>query len=249
VVDWRSLRDAYGDAGDVPAFLRQLSPDPGNEVWGELWSRLCHQGTVYSASFASLPHLLEWAQTILPGQRPMVLALAGAIIVSDHVASGAEERPSAVAATAPGLEKLGLETLAQTDLTQSDFLSTAQAVLATRGERVWGTQLDHLDSGEFTGECTSCGADLYLAVGEYGFFTTVDDWVNRSDTRQTAIVPTTPESLVGVQRWLYDQAIATRHQRIASWLLYAFGSTACPTCGAPMSVASAVERGCGPTKG
>ena len=248
MVDWRSLRHAYGDADDVPGFLRQLSPDPSHKAWGELWSRLCHQGTVYSASFAALPHLLQWAQTILPGQRPMVLALAGAIIVSDDVASGAEERAAAVAATSAGFEKLGLETLAQTDLTQSDFLSTAQAVLATRGERVWGTELDHLDSGEFTGECTSCGAELYLAVGEYGFFTTADEWLNRSDTRQAPIVPTTPEALVGVQRWLYDQAVTAGHPLIATWLLYVFGTTLCPTCGSPMSVAGAVERASGPTR-
>jgi hypothetical protein len=178
----------------------------------------------------------------------MVLALAGAIIVSDHVASGAEERSAAVAATAAGFERLGLETLAQTDLSQSDFLSTAQAVLAIKGDRVWGEELDHLDSGEFTGECTSCGAELYLAVGEYGFFTTADEWLNRTDTKRTPIVPTTPEALVGVQRWLYDHALAAGHELIADWLLYVFGSTLCPTCSSPMSVAGAVERASGPTR-
>jgi hypothetical protein len=248
MVDWHSLHDAYGDASDVPGWLQQLSADPTDEVWHELWSRLCHQGTVYSASFAALPILLGWAQTLLPGQRSMVLALAGAIIVSDDVVSGVESRPKALAETAPGFEKLALEELAQPDLGQSDFLCLAQAVLATRGERLWGTKLDHLDSGEFPGECTSCGTDLYLAVGEHGFFATAEEWLERDSGPQTPIVPAAAQSLSGVQRWLHEQALTAGLARVAEWLLYAFGSTSCPRCQAQLSVAGAVERACGPTR-
>src|SRR5512134_3850844 len=117
MTDWSSLRDAYGDASKVPDLLNRLSLNPEDSVWDELWSRICHQGTVYSASFATLPHLLQWAQTVPAVQRAMVLALAGAIIASQHIASGTDIRAVAVEETAAGFEQLGLETLAQSELT------------------------------------------------------------------------------------------------------------------------------------
>jgi hypothetical protein len=59
---WAELGHAYGYASDVPALLRRLleSPPPGgdSEVWDQLWSALAHQGDVYSASFAAVPHVV-----------------------------------------------------------------------------------------------------------------------------------------------------------------------------------------------
>jgi hypothetical protein len=60
---WGELRDAYGSAAKIPELLRQLSAlpsDKGNsEPWFSLWSALAHQGDVYSASFAAVPHVIE----------------------------------------------------------------------------------------------------------------------------------------------------------------------------------------------
>jgi hypothetical protein len=63
---WRELTHAYGSAADVPALLRQLaeSPDqrgPNEEPWFNLWSSLCHQGDVYGASYAAIPHVVRIA--------------------------------------------------------------------------------------------------------------------------------------------------------------------------------------------
>ena len=249
MTDWSSLRDAYGNASNVPDLLNRLSPNPEDSVWDDLWSRICHQGTVYSASFAALPHLLQWAQTVPAVQRAMVLALAGAIIASQHIVSGAECRTAAIEETAAGFEQLGLETLAQSELTPSDFIYAAQAVLAVRGEPAWSEELEHLNDGELVGVCTNCGVELYLVVGKYGFFVTADEWGNRENTKRAPIVAATAGSLTGVQRWLYAQAVAAHHERIAEWLLYLFGSTDCPGCGQRIGVVEAVERASGPTRG
>jgi hypothetical protein len=60
---WSELRDAYGGAARIPELLRQLSALPsdngGSEPWFSLWSALAHQGDVYSASFAAVPHVIE----------------------------------------------------------------------------------------------------------------------------------------------------------------------------------------------
>ncbi|WP_036168702.1 hypothetical protein [Massilia sp. 9096] len=60
---WGELRDAYGSAAKIPELLRQLSSLPDDnghsEPWFSLWSALAHQGDVYSASFAAVPHVIE----------------------------------------------------------------------------------------------------------------------------------------------------------------------------------------------
>jgi len=59
---WAELQHAYGDASDIPALLMQLthlpSSENNNEPWFSLWSTLAHQGDVYPASFAAVPHVI-----------------------------------------------------------------------------------------------------------------------------------------------------------------------------------------------
>jgi hypothetical protein len=60
---WAELTHAYGPAADVPALLRQLrqfppATDYRAEPYFSLWSALCHQGDVYPASYAAVPHLV-----------------------------------------------------------------------------------------------------------------------------------------------------------------------------------------------
>jgi hypothetical protein len=66
---WADLRHAYGSASDVPGLLRQLVTLPASsgrdEPWFSLWSALAHQGDVYSASFAAVPHVVR-ALSIAP---------------------------------------------------------------------------------------------------------------------------------------------------------------------------------------
>ncbi|WP_437299236.1 hypothetical protein [Sorangium sp. So ce426] len=60
---WSELEHAYGAASDVPELLRKLNGLPAaggdQEPWFSLWSSLAHQGDVYSASFAAVPHVVK----------------------------------------------------------------------------------------------------------------------------------------------------------------------------------------------
>lgn len=62
---WSQLWHAYGSASDIPPLLRQLSAlpeaDGAKEPWHSLWSALAHQGDVYPASFAAVPHVVAAA--------------------------------------------------------------------------------------------------------------------------------------------------------------------------------------------
>lgn len=59
---WQQLEHAYGTAADIPALLAQLDSlprdDGASEPWFPIWSALAHQGDVYSASFAAVPHVI-----------------------------------------------------------------------------------------------------------------------------------------------------------------------------------------------
>ena len=63
---WGELTHAYGPASDTPALLRALESFPAHsrydeEPWFTLWSSLCHQGDIYPASYAAVPHILRVA--------------------------------------------------------------------------------------------------------------------------------------------------------------------------------------------
>ena len=60
---WAQLQHAYGSAADIPGLLRPLEDFPvakdyRTEPWFSLWSALAHQGDVFSASFAAVPHII-----------------------------------------------------------------------------------------------------------------------------------------------------------------------------------------------
>lgn len=63
---WSELTHAYGAASDIPALLRALAEQPeqqgvNDDPWLTLWSSLCHQGDIYTASYAAIPHVVNIA--------------------------------------------------------------------------------------------------------------------------------------------------------------------------------------------
>src|SRR5262245_13646464 len=82
--DWSGLRHAYGPAADTPrklAELREACRDPKayHEAWNraDFWSSLCHQGSVYSATFAAIPHLVGIARRLSSGDRVELVVFIG----------------------------------------------------------------------------------------------------------------------------------------------------------------------------
>ena len=63
-LNWNQLQDAYGTAAGIPELLKAVEAFPVEEDWQSkpwlsLWSALCHQGDVYSASIASVPMIVS----------------------------------------------------------------------------------------------------------------------------------------------------------------------------------------------
>ncbi|MFF7211695.1 HEAT repeat domain-containing protein [Streptomyces sp. NPDC008238] len=77
-VDWSSMGTAYGSAGDVPVWLREMtSPDPEvrEKAFGAFYSAAHHQGDVYPCTVASLPFLFDMADDPATPDRASVVEL------------------------------------------------------------------------------------------------------------------------------------------------------------------------------
>ena len=84
---WSALLDAFGASSGIPNLLEDaenLPEDSGGqtEPYFSLWSALCHQGDVYSASYAALPHLVRIIEANPDRFRWTLLLLVHAIEVA-----------------------------------------------------------------------------------------------------------------------------------------------------------------------
>ena len=83
---WDALEHAYGPASNIPGLLEHARRAPASrtytdEPWFSLWTALCHQSDVYTASYAAVPELVDIAEA-RSGDRAAVrdcLLLAGVI--------------------------------------------------------------------------------------------------------------------------------------------------------------------------
>ena len=61
-----------------------LKRNPKTEPWFSLWSALCHQSDVYTASYAATPYILHEAAQRPPSERLEHLHLSGYIEICRH---------------------------------------------------------------------------------------------------------------------------------------------------------------------
>lgn len=111
---WAELRHAYGSATDTPILLKSLEANPNQEAgdpltsddpWNLLWGSICHQGSVYSASYAAVPHLIRIA-SLAADPSPIEYLLLPAYIVRGRSAPMPpylEESYTEAVARLPGL--------------------------------------------------------------------------------------------------------------------------------------------------
>jgi hypothetical protein len=90
---WEARSHAYGSAKDIPGLLLDAETDlrPGHEpgsTWFQLWSALCHQGEVYTASYAAVPTLIDLALLPQYQHRYDPVLLAGSIELARLEGSG-----------------------------------------------------------------------------------------------------------------------------------------------------------------
>ncbi|WP_394617423.1 hypothetical protein JNUCC0626_48880 [Lentzea sp. JNUCC 0626] len=82
-VDWARLSHAYGPADDVPAQLRDLvSPDEAvrRKALSGMYANLYHQGTIYEATAAAVPFVLQALTDPVCDEQPQLLDLLSGIV-------------------------------------------------------------------------------------------------------------------------------------------------------------------------
>jgi hypothetical protein len=234
--NWRELKHAYGSAEDIPGIISALTPDPTSPAWEDLWSRVCHQGTTYSASPVVLPFLLSVASDWSATDRATPLALAGSIVAAPQtILDGYAE-------TVEGLRTLALDTIKNPALSREARIYVMQSVLAFQGDRLWGKVFDHLNDGEFPASCPACRKDLYIVIGKHGLFVTSGDWARKPSVVRTEIKPLEADTLTGVGQWLHTVSVQCNDSELSYWICYLFGASKCPECGEPFDLPDAIAE-------
>lgn len=244
MTDWSQLTHAYGSAEDIPVLLGQAAPDGSDQVWSDLWSRLCHQGSVYSASHAAIPTLAEMAQQWPAPARFEPILLAAAIVAGVDQPWHLPDVHSTYAAPIEILATLARQALAHRSLAADapTYVYVLQALLAFEDIEVWSNRLDDINDEECEVPCPQCETENFVVFGQYGHFSTLDSMYMESDTAQREpLEPASPENLSPLALRLHTQALADGHPDVAEKITFLFGDARCADCGQMFRVDEAVS--------
>ena len=159
---WEELTHAYGNAGDIPALLELSETAVGAgsydaQPWYKLWSSLCHQGDVYSASLAACPHLMRVAE-MREGTEKIELVLLLASILLEVELKGIPNAPKEVmdAYLVCVGKASSLLSSALNDVTDRSYVTAILgAIAAINGQSQIGDELANADPLQ---ECPKCEA-------------------------------------------------------------------------------------------
>ncbi|MEW1638495.1 hypothetical protein AB0469_31115 [Streptomyces sp. NPDC093801] len=241
MTDWSHLSHAYGSAEDMPALLEQTASEPSPERWSDLWSALCHQGSVYSASFAALPWLADVAGSDDREQAVSALNLAGAIVAGSDQAHGAGDVRALYAAEIETLLAL-VNAHLRTASDRTEYTYLLECMLGFEGVMHWSEDLAWgLVGEEYAVSCPGCRVDLFIAIGAYGFFSTSSDYaLSEHEVETRPLRPADPAAMEGIGRRLHEIARADGQREVADALAHVFGDATCPDCAADFCVADRI---------
>lgn len=231
MTDWSQLSHAYGSAEDIPALLDQLASEPSPGRWNDLWSALCHQGSVYSASFAALPWLADAAGSDDREQAVSALNLAGAILAgSDQLHGAGDVRAQHAAEVQTLLAAVNVHLRTASD--RNEYAYLLESLLSCEGVMSWSEALAQgLVNEEYEVSCPGCRAELFVVIGERGCFSTIGDYaLSEDDVETTPLRPANPAAMDGIGRRLHGIALADGHEDIANAMTHVFGAATCPDC-------------------
>lgn len=157
---WKDLTHAYGSAADIPALLEQLKTAPPQkdattEPWFSLWSALCHQYDVYTASYAAMPHIVAIASSRPAHERLDYLFLASSIEAFRHFSDAPHMPANLQAAYEQGLKQASELILECLGLAwqETDYRILLGALAIVRGQPQLGSAIFEL---EYETECPHC---------------------------------------------------------------------------------------------
>ena len=162
---WASLGHAYGDCRDTVDWLRRLH-DPAANFHASVksfdyWSALCHQQSVYTATYATIPHLVSVIAPLAADNRDRgdLLCFVGYSVACGHL-SGAADIPAFLRGDyesaqhdAVPLISASIPFTKETENTASELRHMMSALAACRGYPELAFMLADLDCSI---ECPNC---------------------------------------------------------------------------------------------
>ncbi|MFN7973020.1 MAG: hypothetical protein U0166_11835 [Acidobacteriota bacterium] len=231
---WGNLHHAHGPASDLPDMLRRL-PEGVDAIDGVLFGSICHQGSVFSASYAAMPHLCHAAaRTPSAEWRGRILSVMGAIHASTDFRGGdapADVRAWYRDAIAPARD-LAIATL-QEPLDRLTAIYLLEAAAALQGHLGLGRVLSGFAGEEFSLSCQHCAIDLYVWPTTDGLSVAADDPVFHPGTPRTSTMPgpVSGSTQEPAYSWITPLVLtAPSLGRIAPLLPHLFGTATCPAC-------------------
>lgn len=233
---WASLPHAYGSAEDVPELIaalargedRRKTANMREGVWHQIWSALCHQGSVYTATFAAVPHIVAIGLTRSRDEQLDFWAFVGGVVTPMDAAPIPDDlRPAYEAAVARARAEVVHCIVGGID--ERTACWGLRAVAGLRGWREIGNGVEGIACDEITPECPGCGEQLYVTTVELPFVVSVDDPVRGKPKRTTTPMTTAPRAE------LVDLAALARNAELdlLARKIEALESTVtCPSCAA-----------------
>jgi hypothetical protein len=240
MIDWSRLEHAYGSADDLPEVLAATTGPQERQAWQRLWSSLCHQGSLYSASFAALPYLAELAAVRPPSFRDQPLRLAGAILDGFRSGDPIRETYAGTITLLARLTEEGLESPAPR-IDQQDFVYLLAALLTFERGGEWSAFAGCLgrNASHFVTTCPGCSKRLFIAIDPDATPTgPALDHINRVGVFSD---PVAVKPLDGLGARLHRLAIKARQMEVAARVPYLFGESGCPVCGVRFAVPDTVN--------
>lgn len=255
---WSTLSHAYGSAGDVPAKLREIKRR-GFDVETDadlLWGDLCHQGTVYTATYAAVPHIFE----LIDGDRSledriMLLLFLGEVASTSDISICLEHLRPAYEEAVTAAEHHAVELLEHPGIKDRDFNHLLLAVWALNGRDGWPYFLEWaLVNDELQVKCPHCTDSLEFDTAEALFrvqavkelgpreLKMLSEDVQTNFTEgvdpPTIVSPAQPPKsawsgdvrAANAYEWLYGAARRANQDETAERIRSLFGECSCPTC-------------------
>ncbi len=244
---WNELKQAYGTAEDIPDLIQTLADEPGPDDWNELWGCLCHQMSVYSATYAAFPHLLEIARNRPAGERfDLILFLGTVAAHRDDAALLPEFREDYGRALPEAAEMCLAELMAGPD-DQGNAVYLILALAGLCGCTGVARSIDGFVDAEFLIECPGCQTELYIWPSDEGYRIYSEDPVKNRATPFSAVKPAPIAGIPGTvtpadireetaPQWISSVATSGGHSELAALLQQLHGTGSCPKCHCEFSV-------------
>ncbi len=160
---WAELNHAHGTAIDTPEQLYELleSENYGNDPNDVLFGCLCHQGSIYTATYAAVPHVVRALPTQSTDGKIWLFAFLGRVAIARDAAPVPDDLQPAYLRALEDAKSAVLVLAQQTGTTNADYCHLLSSVPALHGLDTTHEIVDWmLTAHEVCGLCKSCGEEF-----------------------------------------------------------------------------------------